>query len=222
LLVPERLRERLVPSLVSYATGTLLAAAFLGMLPEALELGHTQSVLGAALGGVVAFFVLEKLVLWRHCHEADCEEHQRAAPLILLSDALHNFVDGVVIGATFLVSIPLGVATSVAVMTHEIPQEVGDFAILLHAGYGRAKAFAYNALSSASTLVGALLAWGGLSAAQGLVPYFLAVAAGGFVYVAAADLMPGLHKHTAPRAALLQVLLVLAGVATIALFRHEH
>lgn len=222
LLVPARLRTRLVPALVSYATGTLLGAAFLGMLPEALEGAAPRAVLATALAGVVMFFALEKLVLWRHCHDADCEEHKRAAPLVLLSDAMHNFVDGVVIGAAFLASVPVGVATALAVLAHEIPQEVGDFAILLDAGYSRRKAFAWNALSSATALGGGLLAWGALHQAQHVVPYLLALAAGGFIYVAAADLMPGLHKHVAPKASAVQVLLVLVGIATIAALRHAH
>ncbi|MEW6432105.1 MAG: ZIP family metal transporter [Myxococcota bacterium] len=222
LLVPARLRTRLLPALVSYATGTLLGAAFLGMLPEAMQGASPRAVLAIALAGVVTFFALEKLVLWRHCHDADCEEHQRAVPLILFGDAMHNFVDGVVIGAAFLASVPLGVATSLAALTHEIPQEVGDFAILLEAGYGRWKAFGWNLLSSTTTLVGGLLAWGALHQAQHLVPFFLALTAGGFIYVAAADLIPGLHKHVAPKVSAVQVLLVLVGIGTIAALRHAH
>lgn len=222
LLVPARLRTKLLPGLVSYATGTLLGAAFLGMLPEAMEGASPRAVLATALAGVVTFFALEKLVLWRHCHDADCKEHQRAAPLILFSDAMHNFVDGVVIGAAFLASVPLGVATSLAVLTHEIPQEVGDFAILLDAGYGRRKAFGWNLLSSTTALVGGLLAWGALHEAQHLVPYLLALAAGGFIYVAAADLIPGLHKHVAPKVSVVQVALVLVGIGTIAALQRGH
>lgn len=223
LLLPAALRKRLLPALISYATGTLLGAAFLGMLPESLEGGGTaHAVLATALGGVVLFFVLEKLVRWRHCHDAECEEHQRAGPLILIGDAMHNFVDGVVIGAAFLASVPLGIATALAVLTHELPQEVGDFAILLEAGYGRGKALAWNALSSTTTLVGAGLAWLALHQTQHLVPYLLAAAAGGFIYIAAADLMPGLHRHVAPKVSVLQVVLVLAGIATIAVMPHGH
>lgn len=223
LLLPGRMRKRLVPALISYATGTLLAAAFLGMLPEALEQGGaTHLVLAAALSGLVLFFVLEKVVRWRHCHDEDCAEHQRAGPLILIGDAMHNFVDGVVIGGAFLASVPLGVTTALAVLAHEIPQEVGDFAILLDSGFSRAKAMAWNALSSAATLVGAGLAWAALHQAQHVVPYLLAVAAGGFLYIAAADLIPTLHRHTAWRASLAQVLLMAAGIATIALMPHGH
>lgn len=223
LLLPAATRTKLLPMLVAYATGTLLGAAFLGMLPEALEQGGaTHPVLATALGGVVLFFVLEKVVLWRHCHDADCEEHQRAGPLILIGDAMHNFVDGVVIGAAFLASVPLGVTTAVAVLAHEIPQEVGDFAILLDAGYGRGKALAWNALSSTTTLVGAGLAWGALHETQHLVPYLLALAAGGFIYIAAADLIPGLHRHVAAKVSATQVALVLAGVGTIAVMPHGH
>ena len=137
LLFPEATRRGLLPSLLSYATGTLLAAAFLGMIPEGLAQAPALHVSVTVLAGIVAFFLLEKVVLWRHCHVTDCEVHGHAGPLILVGDGLHNFVDGLVIAATFVTSIPLGVAASLAVLAHEVPQEVGDFAILLDSGYSR-------------------------------------------------------------------------------------
>jgi zinc and cadmium transporter len=222
LLLPESVRRRLVPVLVSYATGTLLGAAFLGLLPEALEGSAPRTALATALAGLLLFFVLEQWVLWRHCHDEACEQHARAAPLILVGDALHNFVDGVVIGGAFLVSVPLGVTTALAVLAHEVPQEVGDFALLLDAGYGRARALAWNALSSSTTLVGGLLAWAALPHAQAVTPVLLALAAGGFIYIAAADLMPALHRRADWRAAVTQTVVVLAGVATVAVMRHGH
>lgn len=139
LLFPEGIRKLLVPWLISYATGTLLSAAFLGMIPASLEQAPAITVMATVLAGVVLFFVLEKFVLWRHCHEDQCEIHGRAGPLILIGDAFHNFVDGVVIATAFLTSMPLGIATAVAVIAHEVPQEIGDFAILLDNGYGRTK-----------------------------------------------------------------------------------
>ncbi len=186
-----------VPCLVSYATGTLLGAAFLGMIPAGLELAPVLAVTGTVLAGMVLFFVLEKLVLWRHCHEAHCEAHGRAAPLILIGDAFHNFVDGVVIAAAFLTSIPLGVAASLAVVAHEIPQEVGDFAILLDNGYGRTKATILNTLSAATTLPGAVLAYFWLGETRAAVPYILAISAASFIYIATAviDPRPAQESH---------------------------
>ena len=222
LVFPERIRTGLVPALIGYATGTLLAAAFIGMLPAALRQAPPEPVLLAVLAGMVMFFVLEKLVLWRHCHDADCEMHRRPAPLILFGDAFHNFVDGVVIAAAFLVSVPLGIATSVAVIAHEVPQEVGEFAILLDSGYSRVRALFLNTLSAAATLPGALLGYYWLDQARGAVPYMLAMSAASFIYVASADLSPQLHRHVAPAPAARQFMLLLAGIGTIALLKLGH
>jgi zinc and cadmium transporter len=219
LLAPEALRKRLLPFLLSYATGTLLGAAFLGMIPTALGLATPTQVSATILAGLVMFFVLEKLVVWRHCHDEECAEHGGAAPVILLGDAFHNLLDGVAIAAAFLTSVPLGIAAGLAVVAHEIPQEVGDFAILLHSGYSRGRAFAYNLLSSSTALPGALLGYLYLDAVRRLTPYFLAVSAASFVYVAMADLVPHLHRQVGPRSTALQAVLILAGIATIAAIR---
>jgi zinc and cadmium transporter len=219
LLSKEEKRRRWLPSLVSYAVGTLLAAAFLGMLPRALEGGSHRAVLSTALFGLVLFFILEKGVLWRHCHEAACDVHSAAGPLILAGDAFHNFVDGFAIAAAFLTSVPLGISTSLAVIAHEIPQELGDFAILLDSGYRRRTALVYNLLSSAMTLPGALIAYFALSALTGIIPYVLAISAASFIYIATADLIPGLHRETSPRSGIHQMLLLLAGIATILLMQ---
>jgi zinc and cadmium transporter len=216
LLSGESRRRHLLPSLISYAAGTLLAAAFLGMLPRALEGGHSRAVLWTTLFGLILFFILEKWVLWRHCHEAECDIHSAAGPLILAGDAFHNFVDGFAIASAFLISVPLGVSTSLAVIAHEIPQEVGDFAILLESGYARDRALIYNLLSSATTMPGALLAYFALSASMEIVPYVLALSAASFIYIAVADLIPGLHRHS-PRSGLHQLLLMLSGIATVVL-----
>lgn len=218
LSFPEGVRKVLVPCLISYATGTLLGAAFLGMIPAGLSQAPAKPVLAAVLVGIVAFFVLEKLVIWRHCHKADCEVHSYAAPLILIGDAFHNFVDGVVIAAAFLTSIPLGIATALAVIAHEIPQEVGDFAILLDSGYSRTKALLSNGLSAITTLPGALLAYFWLTETREAVPYILAISAASFIYIATADLIPTLHRQVSLLASLRQMILLLAGIATIAFF----
>jgi zinc and cadmium transporter len=218
LLFPEAVRRRMVPVLVSYATGTLLGAAFLGMLPAALAQAPARPVTAAVLAGIVGFFMLEKLVLWRHCHEHDCVVHGRAAPLILFGDAFHNFVDGVVIAAAFLTAIPLGVATAFAVIAHEVPQEVGDFGILLDSGYGRGKALLLNTLSSLATLPGGVAAYLWLDRVREAVPFILAASAASFIYIATADLIPALHRQVAAGASLRQLALLLAGIATIAVF----
>ncbi len=221
--------ERRLPDLVSFATGTLLGTAFLALLPHALQAPgrpDPHSVMIAVLAGVLAFFALEKFVLWRHCHAPECDAHAPAEPtdvrrpagtLILVGDSLHNFVDGVLIAAAFLVDVHLGVVTSLAVAAHEIPQEVGDFAILLHSGYTRARAFAYNLLSGLATVAGGLVGWAALAPATGLLGYVLAVAAASFLYIAVADLIPDLHRRLAPGETVRQLLLIAAGVAAVAL-----
>jgi len=218
LFFPERIRKGLVPCLISYAAGTLLGAAFLGMIPAGLKQAPVSTVMATVLAGMVLFFVLEKLVLWRHCHDSECEVHGRAAPLILIGDAFHNFVDGAVIAAAFLTSIPLGISTALAVIAHEVPQEVGDFAILLDSGYGRAKALVFNGLSSIATLPGALIAYFWLAETREAVPYILAISAASFIYIATADLIPALHHQVTPEASLRQLVLLLAGIGTIAFF----
>jgi zinc and cadmium transporter len=216
LIIGDNLRPRLVPWLISYAVGTLLGAALLGLLPEALEQLPPQAVFGALLGGVGTFFVLEKLVLWRHCHETeDCRLHSSAASLVVIGDAVHTFVDGVVIATAVMTSMPLGLATALAVAAHEIPQEVGDVAILLRAGHSRSKALRLNLLSGLAGIAGAV---GMLFFARwlpALLPYVLGFAAGNFLYVAMADLIPSLHRVTADESAFRQVILISAGVATI-------
>lgn len=218
LFFPQGIRKTLIPCLVSYATGTLLGAAFLGMLPAGLKQAPPDVVMTAVLGGFIFFFILEKLVIWRHCHQTDCEVHSNAAPLILIGDAFHNFVDGVVIAAAFLNSVPLGIAAALAVIAHEIPQEVGDFAILLDSGYSRKNALLLNGLSSTTTLPGALLAYLWLGETSTAVPYILAISAASFIYIAAADLIPSLHRQTSPDASFRQLMLLLAGIMTIAFF----
>lgn len=223
LVFPDAMRRRLLPCLLSYATGTLLGAAFLGMLPKALERTAPVAVTGTVLAGIVVFFLLEKLILWRHCHDQDCETHgHQAGTLILLGDAFHNFVDGVVIAAAFLTSPVLGVTTALAVIAHEIPQELGDFAILLQSGLAKARALVYNLISSLSTLPGVLLGWYWLAEVRQAIPYVLAISAASFIYIAVADLVPGLHRRTDLRAMAGQTLLILAGIGTIALFRFGH
>ncbi|MDR4507639.1 MAG: ZIP family metal transporter [Candidatus Brocadiaceae bacterium] len=220
LFISERLRSIITPCLISYATGTLLGAAFLGMLPHALGYARVTPILASVLAGILFFFLLEKLVIWRHCHVEGCEIHSSAGELILFGDAFHNFVDGIVIAAAFLTSFPLGVATAFAVIAHEVPQEIGDFAILLDSGYTKHKAFLYNFLSSIATLPGALIAYFYLKTAEYSIPYILAVSAASFIYIAVGDLIPKLHQKFDIKASMVQFLLLLAGIGTIFLFRN--
>ncbi|NJD24243.1 MAG: ZIP family metal transporter [Betaproteobacteria bacterium] len=214
--------------LISFAIGALLGAAFLEILPHALENGDPHRMAGTVLFGIMLFFLLEKLVLWRHCHHDHCEAHDAHSPghdhgrsglLILVGDTFHNFVDGILIAAAFLESTELGIVTALAIIAHEIPQEVGDYLILLHSGYSRARALFFNLLSSLATLVGALLAYVALSALREWIPTLLGLAAASMIYVAVADLIPGLHKRTELRATVQQMLLIGLGVGSIALVR---
>ena len=227
LLVPDRHYSRILPHGVSFALGALLSVAFLDLLPHAVEdagTGQARSLFATVLIGILVFFLLEKLLLWRHCHTHDCEAHndgeehyhQPAGTLIVVGDGIHNFVDGVLIAAAFLTDLHLGIVTSLAVAAHEIPQEVGDFAILLQSGYPKSKAFFYNLVSSLGTVAGGVLAYFGLERVHGSLPYFLALAASSFIYVAVADLIPTLHKKTHAAAVIQQMALILAGVVLIA------
>ena len=214
LLFRDSVRTRLVPWLVSYAVGTLLGVALLALLPEALGLLPPTRVFEAVLAGILLFFVLEKLVLWRHCHTDDCHVHGTGASIVLIGDAFHNFVDGAMIGTAVLTSLPLGVSTALAVAAHEVPQEVGDFAVLLHAGYTRRRALLLNVLSGLSGIAGALLAVLLVNSAPALKPYLLCIAAASFLYVAMADLIPDLHSGRIEGSAFRQLILVALGIAT--------
>jgi len=226
LVLRESLRDRFLPHLVSFATGALLGAAFLGLLPHALAAvnsSDTHVIPMAVLLGLLGFFILEKLVLWRHCHADHCEVHapdqksrdRSTGTMILIGDSLHNFLDGILIAAAFLTDIHLGVVTSLAVAAHEIPQEVGDFAVLLHSGFTRGRAFFYNVLTSLTTIIGGVLSYFALQPMQAALPYILAVAASSFIYIAVADLIPTLHQRVEGKAALQQVLLIAAGILLI-------
>ncbi len=211
----DQIRVKIVPWLVSYAVGTLLGVALLVLLPEALAHLSARTVLGSLLGGIMLFFLLEKLVLWRHCHTHECEAHGMAAPMVIIGDAFHNFLDGVVIGTAVRTSIPLGVSTALAVATHEIPQELGDFAILLNAGYTRRKALLLNLLSGATAVLGAVLAVLALDWVPQISQYVLSIAAAGFLYVAMADLIPDLHRGRIDAKTFRQLALAIAGIGTV-------
>jgi zinc and cadmium transporter len=259
------LRTAWIPMLVSYAIGAMLGAVFLEILPHAFEEATSvESVSATLLFGLLLFFVLEKLVIWRHCHGDHCEVHAihneancpdvqqssstqegsakfrpvksqshapsivqshahthshhdsgRSGMMIMIGDTFHNFVDGVLIAAAFLVDVKLGMVTALAIISHEIPQEVGDFLILLHSGYSKKQAFIFNLVSSLATLIGGLIAYFALQFVMGWIPYILGLAAASMLYVAVADLIPSLHKRTELKATISQVSLISLGVATI-------
>ncbi len=215
---PLNIRTRLVPWLVSYAVGALLGVALLALLPEALTLMPSASVFSTLLAGILIFFTLEKLVLLRHCHTDECEVHGAAAPLVFIGDAFHNFIDGAIICTAALTSIPLGVNTAIAVAAHEVPQQVGDVAILLASGYSRGRALMLNVVSGASGLLGAALAYFTVEVIPGVRPFILAMSAASLLYIAMSDLIPNLHRGEIDTNALRQVVLIAAGIATIVVF----
>jgi zinc and cadmium transporter len=211
-----RARESDVPMLVSFAIGTLLAAALLEILPHALETARRPSLVTATLlGGILAFFILEKLLLWRHAHDGHRHAEGRVALMVIVGDSFHNFVDGVIIAGAFLADLELGVVTALAIIAHEVPQEVGDFLVLLHSGYGKRRAFLYNLVASGAMVVGGVAAYFALQGLREALAPLLGIAAASMLYVAIADLIPGLHKRVEPRAAAAQVLLIVAGIATV-------
>lgn len=226
LLFSERGRELLLPHLISFATGALLGAALLALLPHAVDKAGADQMhaIGlAVLGGILVFFLLEKMVLWRHCHVDDCVTHgpehahrdKSAATMILVGDGIHNLLDGILIAGAFLTDIHLGVVTALAVIAHEIPQEVGDLAVLLKSGMSRVRALWLNLLASVTSVVGGVLAYFWLVTSERLLPFVLAIAASSFLYVAVADLIPGLHRKVDARTSAQQIVLIIAGVMVI-------
>ncbi len=263
-LVALNINKTAIPMLISYAIGAMLGAVFLEILPHAIEVATSPKQMTATvLFGILLFFALEKLVLWRHCHGDHCEVHAvhtaeecpdpqtslstddlkttkykavavkkpsinahpqhhnhdhdrgRSGMMIMIGDTFHNFVDGILIASAFMVDIKLGIVTAIAIIAHEIPQEVGDFLILLHSGYSKKQAFIFNLVSSLATAVGGFIAYFALSHVQTWVPTILGLAAASMLYVAVADLIPSLHKRTELRATISQLCLIACGVASI-------
>lgn len=211
------LLSRWVPRMVSYSAGVLLGVAFLDLLPEAFEKStDAHSLFGIVLAGILAFFLLEKAALWRHGHEYGGHETRHpSGMLILVGDAFHNFVDGVLIAAAFLTDIRLGITTTLAIMAHEVPQELGDLMVLLKAGYGRGRALLLNLAISLTSVAGGIVGFFVLEGAQVLVQYALLLAASCFIYIAVADLIPDMHRQNSAREIGWQLGLMTAGIATI-------
>ena len=256
LALPVRAREGVVPHLVSFATGALLGAALLALIPHAVEGAGMENVheVGIALiAGIALFFILEKFLLWRHCHDDHCSEHPIVEPhgqghdhrghahhdhaghdhahdearkkasgaLVLVGDALHNVLDGVLIAAAFLTDVHLGIVTALAIMAHEIPQEVGNFAVLLNSGVSRRRALVLNLLTSLTAVIGGMVGFFALEQALRALPFALAVAAASLLYVAVADLIPGLHRRVDARSSVAQVVLIGLGILLITLAERQ-
>jgi zinc and cadmium transporter len=218
VLTRSGLSERVARISAPFAAGALLGTAFLDLLPEAAE-GAGPSVAAWALVGMLVFFFLERFVHefhHQHLHAADEHVHRRATiPMVIIGDILHNSIDGVVIAGTFLVSVPLGVATTIAVSMHEIPQEIGDFGLLLHRGLDRRRVVIFNVLSALATVVAALATYFVGTRVLTVLPIFLAVTAGFFIYIAASDLIPELHRRRQGTAGRLDPFVLLGGIALI-------
>lgn len=262
-LVALNARITAIPMLISYAIGAMLGAVFLEILPEAIKIAsNVQTMTATVLFGILLFFTLEKLVIWRHCHGDHCEvhaihteeecpethphttkykpvsakpplmnlhaashhthahDHGRSGMMVMIGDTFHNFVDGILIASAFMVDVKVGIVTAIAIIAHEIPQEVGDFLILLHSGYSKKQAFIFNLVSSFATVVGGAIAYFALSHVQGWIPTILGLAASSMLYVAVADLIPSLHKRTELHATISQLVLIACGVASIWLAGH--
>jgi zinc and cadmium transporter len=232
--VAMRVRAKWIPTLVSFAVGALLGAVFIDILPHVFEQSQRPSRITAfLLAGILGFFMLEKLLLWRHHHHPDAQDgvtpphhgehdepghshdHGRTGYMIVVGDSFHNFTDGVIIASAFLADTRLGVVTALAIIAHEIPQEIGDFLILLHSGFGKRKALVLNALSGVATVAGAVIAYFALRHVQAWIPEILAVSAASMIYIAVADLIPGLHKRTALSDSAVQGLFIALGIGII-------
>lgn len=202
--------------LLYLAGGTLLGAALLGMIPKAIEMEEANNIMLTVLVGILFFFSLEKVILWRSCRDSECErKHQAAAPIIIIGDAFHNAIDGVVIAASFLTSQELGVFVTLSVILHEIPQELGDFGILIQSGYSRKKAFLANILSGSTALIFGIGAYFAMDIVKSSIPWALAISAASFLYIALADLIPEMHRKTSIKDSLIQITLILTGVLII-------
>ncbi len=200
--------------LVSFAAGTMLAAAFIDLLPEAVKAGEGQPIFLATLLGVVSYFFLERFLLWYHHHD-EMHGAKPTTTLILLGDGLHNFIDGIGIAAAFLTNPILGLTTTIAIAAHEIPQEIGDMAVLVHNGMSGKKALWLNFCSGLTALVGALLGFYFLQSVESLVPLFLAFTAGMFIYISCSDLIPEIHGHGEGKRGLAQAFLFALGIAVL-------
>ena len=214
LVVKEKILSRILTELVAFATGALLGAAFLHMIPEAFEALGPDSLRLVVLG-IITFFILERFLYWRHCHEAECKTHMFVY-LNLFGDGVHNFIDGLVIAAGFIAGSSLGLTTTLAVIAHEIPQELGDFGVLVYGGLSKTRALLYNLLSALTAVLGGVGGYFISTYTMGFSSVLIPFAAGGFIYIASSDLIPEIHKERSFYKTLLQLTSLLLGLAVIA------
>ena len=217
LFFTKRFLDNIVSILIALSTGTLLGAAFLDLLPEAAEVLAVESIFIYLLAGIVIFFLIERLLFWYHCHDGKCDSHKTMPFMILFGDAVHTFIDGVVLAAAFLTDTTLGIATTLAVVLHELPHELSDFFVLIYSGFSRAKALFYNFLVASMHFVGIAATYYFYIKSESQIAYLLPIAAGGFIYIALADLMPELHKEVDYKKIFLQLILMSAGIYIITL-----
>ncbi len=218
IFLNKKISQKINLLLVSLAVGALLGDAFIHLLPEAFESLDSLTVSFLIIGGLLIFFILEKILRWHHCHEINCSNNKHIITLNIFGDTIHNLVDGMLIAASFMVDIRLGIFTSIAVFLHEIPQEIGDFAVLIHSGLSLKKALIYNFLTATSAFLGVLLVFIIGFKITFLSNYLLPITAGGFIYLAASDLIPELHRHDPPLSqSILQLLFIILGVALMSL-----
>jgi len=218
LAIKEKLLQSILFCLIGFSAGALIGSAFLHILPEALEKTNSTVVFYYLILGIILFFLMERYFYWRHCHDGICNVHAFTY-LNLIGDGLHNFLDGMVIAVSFVVSAKLGVVTTLAVIFHEIPQELGDFGVLVYGGFSKYKALLYNFISGLAAMIGAIIGYFMSGIATNLSSFILPLTAGGFIYIATSDLIPQIHKETNPRRSTFAFIAFLFGVAFMALAR---
>jgi len=218
LAIKEKLLKSILFCLIGFSAGALIGGAFLHILPEALQESSSQAVFHYLILGIILFFLMERYFYWRHCHEGACDIHAFTY-LNLIGDGLHNFIDGMVIAASFIVSVKLGVITTLAVIFHEIPQELGDFGVLVYGGFSKQKALLYNFISALAAMVGAITGYFISGVAGGFSNFILPLTAGGFIYIATSDLIPEIHKEKDQRRASAAFVAFLFGIAFMAAAR---
>jgi zinc and cadmium transporter len=221
LLLKEKILHKILILLIAFSAGGLIGGAFLHLLPESLEQASQQVVFGSVIVGFIFFFILERYFHWRHCHEGVCDIHAFTY-LNLIGDGIHNFSDGLVIGASFVVSVEFGIITSLVIIFHEIPQEIGDFGVLLYGGFSRVRALFFNFLSALTCIIGAVAGYLLSEQVGEFSVLILPVVAGGFIYIAACDLIPELHKQPGLKRATFSVIAFLLGIMFIWLSREIH
>lgn len=224
----DNIQKTLIPILIAFATGVLLTVAFLGLIPEAIEgVGDPHLIMPFILGGILFFFIMEKIVIWRNCRDKTCEVHSHASgPIILMGDSLHNLTDGIVIAAAFLTGFKIGMVAGLTIIIHELSHETADFGILLHSGYSKKKAFLYNIISSSTTIPASIVSFFIFDSVESAVPFLLAISAASFIYIALSDLTPDLHQHTDFKYIIRQLAIITIGIVLMALILslggHQH